>query len=242
MKMRDKIFQRLQQAGMDLTDLLFPRLCAVCGTSLLRGEDVMCLQCRASLPVTGQYMRQPNDIHDRLISLKVPLRKATSYFYYNRENPYSKLVHDTKYRGRPHIGRILAADHARELMAIGFFNGIDALQPIPIHFLKRVKRGYNQSEAIAEGIAEVTGLPIIKSLRAATYHTTQTHKNAEGRRRNIAGSFQVSDASLLDGRHILLIDDVITTGSTMVEAMETIKRANNSVELSVFSLALTSNS
>ncbi len=240
--MRNRILQRLLEAGNDLTDLLFPRLCAVCGTSLLHGEKIMCLGCRISLPVTNQYRRQPNNIHDRLISLHTPVRKASSYFYYNRENPYAKLIHDTKYHGRPHIGRTLAAEHAKELLAAGFFDGIDALQPIPIHFIKRIKRKYNQSEEIAKGVSEVTGLPIIDCLRAATYHSTQTRKNAEERQKNASGAFRVTNPSGLQGKHILLIDDVITTGSTMTEAMETIMRANNSVELSVLSLALTSNS
>ncbi len=229
----------LRETGHSLINVLIPRLCAVCGTSLVGGEDVMCLRCRVSLPVTNQYLRQPNDIHDRLISLRAPIEKATSYIYYHRENPYAKLIHDTKYRGRYNIGRKLATEHTKQLISSGFFDGIDYLLPIPIHFLKYLKRTYNQSEKIALGISDVTGIPLSYNLRSARYHSTQTRKSASDRKINAKASFKVESPSSLTGKHVLIIDDVITTGATMLEAMETLKAECPTVKISVFSLALT---
>lgn len=235
----NSVASTLRDMGHSLVNVLIPRLCAVCGTALVRGEEVMCLKCRVSLPATNQYLRQPNDIHDRLISLRVPLHKATSYFYYHRENPYAKLIHDTKYRGRYNIGRKLAAEHSMQLLPSSFFDGIDLLLPIPIHFLKYLKRTYNQSEKIALGISDVTGIPLSRNLESARYHSTQTRKSASDRKINAKASFKVKAPSELAGKHLLIIDDVITTGATMLEAMETLTAACPSVRLSVFSLALT---
>lgn len=240
--MTGRIVRSMSEIANSLLNIIIPRVCAVCGTALVGGEDVMCLGCRAKMPVTGQYLRQPNDIHERLISLRAPLCKATSYFLYHRDNPYAKLIHDTKYHGRPKIGRKLAAEHCRQLLRTSFFDGIDSLVPIPLHPLKYLRRTYNQSEEIAKGISAATSLPILTNLKTARYHSTQTRKSATDRKLNAAGSFKVHHPEELTGRHILLVDDVITTGATMLEAMEIIKATCPSVKLSVFSLALTSNS
>ena len=116
------------------------------------------------------------------------------------------------------------------------------MPPIPLHFIKHLRRTYNQSEEIARGISDVTGLPIIDNLKAARYHATQTRKSAAERKINASGSFKVTRKEEIEGLHILIVDDVITTGATMLDAMETLKTAVPTVTLSVFSLALTSNS
>lgn len=240
--MKNSLAKIVITATRGLLDLIVPRLCAVCGTTLIEGEDVMCLGCRATLPVTNIHLKQSNDIQYRLISLKAPLCRCTSYFYYHKENQYAKLIHDAKYHGRPRIGRVLAREHSAKLLADGFFDGIDAIAPIPLHFIKHLRRTYNQSEEIARGISDVTGLPIIDNLKAARYHATQTRKSAAERKINASGSFKVTRKEEIEGLHLLIVDDVITTGATMLEAMETLKTTVPTVTLSVFSLALTSNS
>lgn len=241
MRKNNSLTDNIRVWANSLVDLILPRVCSVCGTVLVEGEDIMCLNCLVNLPVSGMHDRQPNEIHERLISLRTPIEKATSYFYYNRDNPYARLIHDTKYRNRPRVGRKLAATYASQIISIGFFDDIDALVPIPIHFLKRLKRSYNQSEEIAKGVSLVTGIPIEDHLHATRYHSSQTRKSATVRRLNVSGSFSVRHSSDISGKHLLIIDDVITTGSTMLSAMEALKSYDQTVRLSVFSLALTHN-
>ncbi|MCH5326448.1 MAG: ComF family protein [Duncaniella sp.] len=225
----------------DVVDVVMPRLCTVCATPLLKGEDVMCVGCMMDFPSTNLHLTQPNIIHDRLVTLMAPVERCASMFYYSKESRYSRLIVDAKYQGRPSIGRKLAGRFASELQPAGFFDGIDLILPIPIHFLRRMQRGYNQTEAIAEGLSMATGIPVGSNLWARKWHSTQTRKNAEARRRNSASTLAVRNPQELLGKHVLVVDDVITTGSTMVAALETLKQSQPTVRLSVLSLALTQN-
>ncbi|MCI9284722.1 MAG: ComF family protein [Muribaculaceae bacterium] len=237
----DRLLHAAKLWSSSLVSMFIPDTCTVCGRTLVEGEEIMCLGCLHGLPRTYGTPPGQNEILDRLISLRAPVERATSLFQYHKENPYSRLILDCKYHARPVIGRRLAAMHAREMTGIGFFDGIDCVVPVPIHFFKRMKRGYNQTHGIAHGISDVTGIPVAYNLRAARYHTSQTRRNSRERQRNAIGSFYVNRPSELDGMHILIVDDVITTGATLHEAAETIRRANQTVRLSVFSLALTYN-
>lgn len=222
----------------EFVNLIFPNVCTVCGRTLVRGEKVMCLDCRLSLPVTNLHRQQPNAIHERLFSIGHPIERAASLFHYYRENKYARLIHDTKYRGRPVVGRTLAASHATELQTAGFFDGIEAIVPVPLHFFKRLQRGYNQAGEIAEAISTVTGIPVADAL-SATFHRSQTRKNAHERLLNTRNVYSVSDAGSIDGLHILLVDDVITTGATLLSCIEAVKRTCPSCRVSVYSLAIT---
>ncbi|MDE5692714.1 MAG: ComF family protein, partial [Duncaniella sp.] len=125
-----------------------------------------------------------------------------------------------------------------QLVTAGFFDDIDVLIPVPLHFTKLWMRGYNQSHEIARGLSDVTGLPIGDNLIASRPHSTQTRKNASQRRANSIGTFRVTSPEELDSLHILVVDDVITTGSTILSALETIHSSIPSARLSVYSLAL----
>ena len=180
-----------------------------------------------------------NLILDRLVSLKAPLEKATSLFYYQHENPYTRIIHDTKYNGRPLIGHTLARSHATELASEGFFDGIDLIIPVPLHPLKEFMRGYNQSMEIARGLSEASGIPIGDHLITHGWHGTQTRLNARQRRLNSLDRYRAVHPDELHGKHVLLVDDVITTGSTILSALEAIHDASPDTRLSVYSLALT---
>ncbi|MCM1075780.1 MAG: ComF family protein [Bacteroides sp.] len=219
-------------------NLIFPDVCTVCHGRLVNGEKIMCLDCALGLPRTNLHRVQPNAIHERLFSIGHPVAKAASLFYYYRENIYARLIHDTKYRGRPMVGRTLAAGHAAELDGYGFFDDMDVIVPVPLHFFKCLRRGYNQAEEIAHGLSETTGLPVVNAL-SASFHSTQTRKGAHERLRNVRGVYHVSDRESIDGRHILIVDDVITTGATMLSCIESIKQTCPSTRVSVYSLAIT---
>lgn len=225
--------------GSSLLDAIVPRRCTVCSGVLVDGETVICLHCLMSLPRIGITDFTDNRLTQRLVSLRAPLQRATSLFYYARGSEYVRLIHDSKYNGRPSVGRTLAREHASGLVAEGFFEGIDLLLPLPLHPLKEWRRGYNQSYEIARGLSEITGIEIADNLRTRGWHSTQTRRSALQRRENVADRYRVIHPEELAGLHVLVVDDVITTGSTMLSALEAIHAASPTTLLSAYSLALT---
>ncbi len=221
-----------------LGDALFPACCEVCGRELVDGEILLCLHCRAELPRTRYHRCADSPLHERMALPGVPIERTASYFHYVRGNPYARLIQHAKYNSRPAIVRQLGADFARELAADGFFYGIDMLQPIPLHGWKRFRRGYNQAEIICSGISEVTGIPIADNLRARN-HSTQTRKNIAERQANLTGVMRLVAAEDIAGKHILLVDDVITTGATMLAAARVLLSASPAPTISILSLAST---
>lgn len=219
-----------------LLDVVWPRTCPCCKRVMLRGEISMCLQCRASLPVT-KYHRNPTDnpLRSKLNGL-VPIERATAYFLYHRDSPFAALIHDAKYREHPSLARNLGEEYARILSATGFFDNIDALIPVPLNFWKECSRGYNQSECIARGVSCVTNLPIVNALKARR-HATQTHKDADARRRNAESAYSAIPEALRGHSHVLLIDDVCTTGATLYACARAMRQANPSLQISVLTLA-----
>lgn len=224
----------------ELIDILLPRVCAVCQRPLVRGEDVMCLNCLADMPLTQIHRFQPNALHERLVSLKSKVERGASMFYYHRRNPYTRLIISSKYHGRPSIGRKLARMFADELVRYNFFESVDIILPIPVHFTKLLTRGFNQSEFIAKGIGDVTGIPVGDNLYARLPHVSQTRKSGS-ERREITNNFRVKRPGELTGKHILIVDDVITTGSTVTSALDAIHTECKGVKTSVLSLGLTQN-
>jgi len=222
----------------DFVNVIFPNVCTVCHRTLVKGENIICLHCLLDLPRTQLHKQQPNEIHERLMCVGIPIEKATSLFYYYRDTPYARLVHDTKYHSRPVVGRTLAAMHAKELLPTGFFDGIDCIVPVPLHRIKRLSRGYNQAEELAKGISSVTNIPVVDALSAA-YHSTQTRKDAHQRLLNVKDVYGLANANAIAGKHILLLDDVITTGATILSCMHAIRNASPSTRISVYSLAIT---
>lgn len=235
---RTDFINTVSRWGKSFVDIIFPNVCTVCHRTLIDGEQFLCLECLMDMPLTNFHKSDSNSLTDRLFSRTVPIEKATSMFYYRRGNPYTALIHDTKYRGRPDVGRYLAELHAEELMSAGFFGDIDLLVPVPLHFLKQLKRGYNQAEKIADGIASVSGLPVVTPLRAS-WHRSQTRKDAHDRLRNALGTYSLCSDAAIENKHILLVDDVITTGSTVLACAGAVKAASPTTRISVYSLAAT---
>lgn len=221
----------------DFAGMFYPPVCPVCHRHLVEGEEVLCMECIARIPRTYYHRVLDNQLANRLVDLKAPLQRAAAYYFYRNENPYSHLIRVAKYNGRSDIARALGRLYAGELRVEGFFNDIDALVAVPIHWTKQLRRGYNQSEMIAFGISDITGLPVYGNLRAARTHKTQTHRSAEERRRSLTDIFTVDNPAELCGKHLLLIDDIITTGSTVLSCARVLHAAVPSLRLSVLSLA-----
>lgn len=218
----------------DLLDLILPRYCAVCGHILSSTEKDICLDCLYRMP------RIEHDAQKEIEKLFwgiIPIERATSYIYYRKGSPYNNLLHLAKYKNRPDVARYLAAAAATELAAQGFFDGIDAIIPLPLSKKKKRKRGYNQCDYIAEGLSKVTSIPVIRDAVARTVaNETQTHKNRDERWQNVAGIFAVTKPEALQGKHLLLVDDVLTTGATIASCAACINSLPGT-KVSLFTIA-----
>lgn len=222
---------------MNLLNLIYPDVCEVCGRSLLRGEEVMCLHCSFEMPYTHAHRSEFNEVHRRLAST-LAIEKAASMFYYYKGSPYVDIIHRAKYQHRPVILRKMARIYSATLKESLFFDGMDAIVPVPLHVLKLIKRGYNQSEYIARGISDVTGLPVLNSLKARRSHSSQTTKGSFSRWINALNVYAVKNADSLSGKHVLVVDDVITTGATVLSCVKVMKDAVPDIKVSVLSLGL----
>lgn len=220
-------------------DLVYPRVCEVCGRRLTPEESLMCLGCELDLPLTDYHLSDFNPIHQRLATTP-PVERAASMFFYVRDDRYVRLIHNAKYNGRPEIIRELASRFTRMLLdTSGFFDGIDCVQPVPMHWWKELRRGYNQTDWLARGIAETAGIDIADVLTVVRSHSSQTLKNRFERWLNAKRSYGVTDTSSVAGRHVLLVDDVITTGSTLKACAEALMAAEPTVRISILSIAVT---
>lgn len=232
------IFREIRQWVSDLSGLFFPKLCEVCDRPLVHGEEIMCLHCLYGLPLCNIHNDSFNTIHQRLMR-HVPIERAAAYFYYHRDSSYTNLILSAKYRDRPRIIETLAEDFARLIAPDGFFKGIDLILPVPMHRSKKLRRGYNQTEYLARGINKVTGIPVGDNLLASRSHDTQTRKGAYRRWLNAQNIYAVCDSAELDGKHILIVDDVITTGATLMACSEAVHQAAPTATVSVLTLAAT---
>lgn len=217
-------------------DVVMPRICPVCGQALDGDEKWLCRQCLANLPRT-RYEEVDFNTMEQLFAGKVPIERATAYFFYEKGAPYSSILHDVKYHGLPKMGHWLAERAVRNMEKSRFFDGIDIVTAVPLHRSKLAHRGYNQSEYLARGIASALNIPYFEALKAIRPHSTQTHKGAMERWQNIQGNYALKkNIGQLAGKHILLVDDVITTGSTLTVCATLLKQIPGAT-VSLFTLA-----
>lgn len=221
-----------------LIDFLFPPLCHCCGNLLTRQEKFICTDCIARLPRTLYHRRSPNNMELRFAGL-FPFQKATAFCFYSRDSHLAQLIQDFKYRGMGEVATRLGEVLGNELFLTGWFDSIDVIVPVPMHWIKEAKRGYNQANLLASGISKATNIPLSNLLKAHRPHRTQTAMNLEQRRSNTNGIFKVKSPHLLEGKHILIVDDVCTTGSTITNAAETLLNSCADIQISILSLCAT---
>ena len=222
-----------------LLDLVAPRRCVICGNRLSPTEEQLCLPCVVHLPRTG-FSRQPLDNRmARQFWGLMPIEKAAALFYFASHSDPSRAVYSLKYRGNVLMGNVLGRLMAREMAADGFFEGIDLIVPVPLAPKRLRQRGYNQSEVIARGVSDVTGLPVApRLLSRKAFHGSQTRLHRWQRMDNVKDLFELEDACTAAGKHILLIDDVVTTGATIQACGEALK-AVDGIKISVLALGFT---
>lgn len=220
----------------DFIDIIFPRSCAVCGKALSGSERDICINCLTDLPRLPHYT--PGNPIEKLFYGILSIERATSYIYYAKESPYNNLIHHMKYSDRPEIGKRMATAAASELINQGFFEEVDIIIPLPLSKKKKAERGYNQCDYIAEGISKITNIPIDnKSVTRHIANDTQTHKHREERWKNVENIFSITSAETLKDKHILLVDDVLTTGATLTSCGRAILHAFPDTKISIFTLA-----
>jgi ComF family protein len=221
----------------DFISLLFPRLCNGCGNHLLRGEELVCLDCRLSIPRTGYETVRDNEV-EKLMWGRCYLERAAAFSFYTRGSRIRRIIHSLKYKGVKELGPWAGKYYGSTLISSGFMDGIDMIIPVPLHLSKQRKRGFNQSELICSGLSEATGIQLnTTALARVTPSETQTRRSRFERWKNVEGIFRLTDSEQVKGRHILLVDDVITTGSTIEACTNELMKAEG-VTVSAVALAV----
>jgi len=207
---------KLQQSYLaDFVSLLFPELCAACRESLVANEQLICTACRYGLPFTNFHL-QPDNIVAQQFWGKIQLQGAYSLYYFSKGGKVQNLMHQFKYRGMKQIGNLLGNIAGGQLAQNEVFNMVDLIVPVPLHRKRLQQRGYNQSAHFAEGLAEKLNAAVeINNLVRTTVTETQTHKSRFARFENMQDVFTIENPERLKNKHVLLVDDVITTGSTL---------------------------
>lgn len=244
---REKVMEREGFAGTvhdslaAAADIIMPRYCCVCGRRLLSKERHICLYCMGDFPFTYNWRETRNSMADRFNALicadapetaagrKEPYAYAAALFLYRDDAPYREIQHSLKYKGDIGTGRYFAHMLGERVAAADHFKDADTVIPVPLHPVRKWTRGYNQAEIIAREIAICTGAELCTGiLRRKRYTRTQTKLKAEEKMQNVRNAFSVRERSkgkLLSCRHIILTDDVFTTGATMYSCFRTIREA-----------------
>ncbi len=221
-----------------VADLFFPRVCPLCGQVLLTGEEGICLSCLSDLP----YVRFRDTAEGPLARVfwgRIPFRGVHAFLYYEKGNRASRLVQAIKYHGYKELGRWMGRIYGEHLRSLPPFDKVDLVVPVPLHRRKQRQRGFNQSEWIGKGIAEALQIPLeSRNLYRKIYNPSQTRRGRYERWENVEGIFALRDPSLFEGKHILLVDDVITTGATLEACATAVLQApGSSVSLAALSMA-----
>jgi ComF family protein len=222
-----------------LLHLLFPHVCAGCGSDVLTTETVLCMQCIEAMPETNFEPHTGNPV-EKLFWGRLPLNAATAQFYFTKESLLQHLMHQFKYKSNKELGLQLGKVMGQQLLKADRFTGIDALIPLPLFPAKEKRRGYNQATLLCNGMAAVMNVPVLNNVISRPQHTeTQTKKGRIERWQNIEGKFMVTKPEAIAGKHLLLVDDVVTTGATLESCgIELMKIDNVTLSLACLCVAM----
>jgi ComF family protein len=199
----------------DFIDLFIPSNCLNCGINLYKHEKFVCKGCLSKIPKTNFFKESDNPV-SQIFWGRVNLESAFSFYFFSKGGSLQTLIHEIKYHGGKELAYELGLEFGLDLKSEGFNEVYDFICPVPLHKQKQKRRGYNQSEWLAKGLARILEIPVENNiLSRKVFTSTQTKKNRQQRWENVKDAFKVIDIEKLKGKHVLLIDDVITTGATL---------------------------
>lgn len=222
-----------------LREVVFPSLCACCGDKLSEGEVTICTRCRYDMPLTYYADRKQNYVVD-LLAGRVDFDNASALMFFRRGSDFRALIHRMKYGGRGDVARALGVIYGRYLRESKLYDQIDLIVPVPLHWTRMIRRGYNQSREFAEGIAEAMGAGVEHRAmrRVRRTHVQARMDSVEQRARNVRDAFVVCRPELIDSYRLLVVDDVITTGATLEAAVEAINKRLPETRVSIGAMAV----
>ena len=198
-----------------IINLFFPKVCSGCSSFLLSNENVICTVCRHEIPLTNHHLNSENDAFKKFYG-RIPVMHTSALFYFHKKGIVQELIHNLKYKGHEEIGAILGEWYAEDLKTIDLLQSVDEIIPVPLHRRKLKERGYNQVTAFGKALSSGLNIDYNGSILVRNvYSKTQSKKNLLGRTEGIESTFDVSFTEKDHDKHFLLIDDVITTGSTL---------------------------
>lgn len=217
-----------KQYFQNFVALIYPRLCQACGEVLLKSEKTICLKCKYKMPQTKFHQLGVNPL-SKLFWGKVEIQHVTALYFFNKGGLVQKMLHNFKYNKATDVGLLMGETLGESLKESEFFKSIDCIIPVPLHPKKQRKRGFNQSDFIAEGVSKSININWeSKKLIRQKDTKTQTKKGLFERSENVENIFVPKPKSFFENKHILLVDDVLTTGSTLTECAKAILQAPNS--------------
>lgn len=227
----------LEELRKSVLHLLFPHVCAGCGSDLLNEDSQLCIRCASELPETHFQLHADNPV-EKTFWGRLPLVSATAGYYFTKESLMQQLVHQLKYKGNKELGLQLGRMFGDCLVRSDRFH-VDALIPLPLFAARERKRGYNQAEVLCRGMAGIMKAPVLDQVIIRPSHTdTQTKKGRMERWQNMEGKFVLQDATAIHNKHLLLVDDVITTGATLEACgMELLKEGNSLLSIATLCIA-----
>ncbi len=224
----------------DFIALIFPNTCAACGKSLHKNEQSICTYCAYHLPKTNFHLDSNNPVA-KIFWGRIPIYSAASYYGFNKGGKVQHLIHQLKYKGQKHVGITVGKLYGHELSYCDDFNTVNTVIPVPLHPKKQKKRGYNQSDCFAEGLAQSMNAEAdLKVLYRAVESDSQTKKSRFSRWQNVESVFQLQNTETLAGKHVLLVDDVITTGATLEACAQTLLQVPD-IKVSIVAIAYAGN-
>ncbi len=231
---------RIPELWAGFWQLIYPDLCVACEAELPRPGACFCISCHLKLTPSDMYRLPENEFTDRFWG-RIPLTGAAAMYYFTRKSPIQHALHELKYRNRPDVGIRIGRAFGQLLRQAPHFQTVDAIVPVPLHPKKERLRGYNQSAMFGQGIAEAMEIPQLPhALMRALFTATQTRKKRMDRFQNVEQVFVVKKPALVEGKHILLIDDVLTTGATLERCAEILIQVPG-VQLSMATIAIATN-
>ncbi len=225
----------------DFLHIFYPKVCVCCTDALITSEKFLCFICESKLPLSNTLYYNDEDL-EKLFWGRCDISHATSLYRFYKNSPVQKMIHEIKYKNNLDLAEFLAIKLAKQIKNSNKFEHIDGIMPIPMHPSKEIKRGYNQSEVIASTVSKHLGVTLFKrQVKRIDINNSQTTKSRLERWQNIKNSFLLKHPDDLRGKNIIVIDDVITTGST-IDALVTCLKQTVKIKTSIAALAFTPSS